>query len=330
MLRSMRRLPRASISAGGPKPRVLLVDDHRGVLDRVAAMLADDFDVAGIATDGRQALEVARRVNPDVVVLDINMPGLDGFETLRALEQDGVHAPVVFLSTLSGDDHVAEAFRRGARGYLEKLHVVRDLAGAIDQVLDGRMFVPTLGSLAELANSSHHAMLLHEDIDAFLDRLAGFFDMALRRGDATCVIATPIVRDGLGERLRTRGWAVGGVPEHDRYRVIDADDALTSFMRNGLPDAGLLAQVAAELEQYRLAVTDSPHARLTVFGNMVVRLIEDGNAAGAIALESIWNSLTSGLPFFTLCAYSRSCFHAGDSDLWVKACAQHRSLSHSH
>jgi DNA-binding NarL/FixJ family response regulator len=326
----MSRLPRSAKSAGDLKPKVLLVDDHRGILDRVSAMLAGDFDVAGTATDGRQALDVARRINPDVIVLDINMPGLNGFDTLRALERDGVRAPVVFLSTVDGDDHVSEAFRRGGRGYVEKLHLVRDLAGAIDQVLDGRMFVPTLGSLAELGHDGHHAMLLHEDADSFLDELAGFFDIALRRGDATCVIATRDVREGLEGRLQRRGWAVGGVPGHDRYRVIDADDALTSFMRNGLPDAALLAQIATELEQYRLAVADVATSRLTVFGNMVVRLIEDGNAAGAVALEAMWDSLTDGLPFFTLCAYSRSCFGKGESDLWESACAQHGSLSHSH
>src|SRR5436190_21458844 len=131
----MNPLPRASKSAGDLKPRVLLVDDHRGILERVAIMLSEDFDVAGVATDGRQALAVARTVNPDVIVLDINMPGLDGFETLRALEQAGAHAPVIFMSTVAGDEHVTEAFRLGGRGYIEKLHLLRGLAGAIDQVL---------------------------------------------------------------------------------------------------------------------------------------------------------------------------------------------------
>jgi AmiR/NasT family two-component response regulator len=74
----MHPLPRFVRSSGAPKPRVLLVDDHRDILDRVSALLVDDFDVAGLATDGRQALDLARQVDPDVIVLDINMPGLDG------------------------------------------------------------------------------------------------------------------------------------------------------------------------------------------------------------------------------------------------------------
>ena len=82
-----------------------------------------------------------------MIVLDINMPGLDGFQTKRALEQAGSRAPVVFLSALDADDYVSEAFRCGGRGYVLKAHLARDLASALDQVLLGRMFVPSLTSL---------------------------------------------------------------------------------------------------------------------------------------------------------------------------------------
>src|SRR5581483_4817808 len=92
------RIPGTPSSGGSSRPSVLIVDDHRGVLDSVSAMLARDFDVAGAAVDGRQALEIARRVSPDLIVLDINMPGLDGFQTFRALEQSGSRAAVVFFS----------------------------------------------------------------------------------------------------------------------------------------------------------------------------------------------------------------------------------------
>src|SRR4051812_10448958 len=72
---TVHRLPRPSDAT---KPRVLLVDDHRGVLDRVSELLADDFDVAGVATDSRHAVDIAGRIAPDLVVLDIHMPGLNG------------------------------------------------------------------------------------------------------------------------------------------------------------------------------------------------------------------------------------------------------------
>lgn len=311
------------------KPKVLLVDDQRGILDRVSAMLDSDFDVAGMAIDGNQALDMASRVSPDVIVLDVNMPGLDGFQTKRALEQAGSQAPVVFLSACDADDYVGEAFRCGGRGYVLKPHLARDLASALDQVLHGRLFAPSLPSLFELADSGGHAMQLYHDHERFLDGLATVFDLALQRGDATCVIGTEALRDGLGDRLRSAGWDVGGAAGHKRYLAIDAADAIGKFMRDGLPDPRLVENIASELDQYRRTVSEGPVSRLTLFGNMVVPLITDGNPAAAIALESQWHRLTDGLPFFTICGYHASCFHDCVPDVWSNACAAHWAVSHT-
>src|SRR4029453_12271227 len=95
-------------------------------------------------------VERARQLEPDAIVLDIGMPGLDGFQTSRALQRAGAHAPVVFLSMYDGDDYVREAFRHGGRGYVVKSRARRDLASAIDQALHGRVFVPSLTALLSL------------------------------------------------------------------------------------------------------------------------------------------------------------------------------------
>jgi DNA-binding NarL/FixJ family response regulator len=321
-------VPRVVRRSGDTKPRVLIVDDHRGVLNRVSATLSIDFDVAGTATDGRQALEIARQVRPDAIVLDIDMPVLDGFQTMRALEQAGSHAPVVFLSTLDSDDHVGEAFRIGAHGYVLKSHIARDLASALDQVILGRRFAPSLATLSALANGGGHAAHLYSDAESFLDELAAVFDMALRRGDATCVIATADVREGLGSRLRARGFDIGGQGSNERYQVVDADAALSRFMRNGLPAAGVIAEIAAELDEYRRSVAGAA-TRLTIYGNMVTVLLTQGNLEAAFALESQWNTVTRGLPFFTLCGYAMSCFQDHVPDVWSRACAEHSAVSHN-
>ncbi len=308
---------------------MLLVDDHRVLLERVSSLLSDDFDVVGLFTDGREAIDAAPTVAPDVVVLDINMPGLDGFQTMRGLKQAGSRAPVVFLSLHDADECVAEAFRCGARGYVLKRQVVHDLSGALDQVLHGRLFAPSLTSLYRLVDGpgASHAMQLHGDVPSFLDGLAAFFDMALRHGDATCIAATEDVREGLRARLRVRGWDVGGSPGHDRCLFLDARDVLNRFMRNGLPDAELLAELVAELDDFRRAVANNATSALTMFGNMVVPLIASGNAAGTIALENQWNALTHDRPYFTLCGYTTSCFHNGSADLWSSVCAEHWAVS---
>jgi CheY-like chemotaxis protein len=307
---------------------VLLVDDHRGVLDAVSALLARDFDVVGAATAGAQALDMVSRTNPDVIVLDVNMPGLDGFQTARALQRDGVaRTPVVFLSAYGEDEYVGQAFQCGGLGYVLKPRIQRDLTGAIDRVLDGAFFVPSLTPLLHLPEGMH-AMQTYDDLETFLDGLAALFERALRRGDATCLIATRPVREGVDARLQRRGFEVIGSSAHARYLAIDAADALKRFMRNGVPDAACLAEIAAELDQYRLAVGEGAAPRLTVFGDMVVSLSEDGNPNAAVHLERMWNELTHGLPFLTLCGWAASCFHHCAPGLWSDVCAEHRALSH--
>jgi len=313
-------------SQAGARPTVLLVDDHQPILDTVSATLAGDFDVAGVATSGAQALDVARAVDPDLIVLDVTMPGLDGFQTARALEEAGSRARIIFLSMHDADDYVGEAFRCGGRGYVLKTRVARDLAHALDHALAGRLFVPTLTSLFHVANGGGHAMELHGDEDSFVDGMAAFFDMALRRGDATCVIGTESLREGLESRLRARGWDIGS---HRRYVAVDAQQALNRFMDDGLPDPSRLAEVAAELDQYRRGVGEGAVPRLTVFGNMVALLHEQGNDQGVLAVESLWNTLTRGLPFFTLCGYSTACFDDSASEVLEGACAAHWAVSHA-
>ena len=311
------------------KPRLLFADDHPAILHRVATLLGDDFDVAGTASDGWQAIDLARQLDPDVIVLDINMPGLNGFQTSRALSDAGSKAPIVFLSALDADEHVGEAFRWGARGFVEKSYIARDLPSAIDHVLSGRQFLPSLTSMFRVANGRGHAIDLHDDAATFLNRVSGYFDLALKRGDATCVIADEETREGLSQRLRSRGWDLAGPSTHNRYLLVDAGAALQRFMRNGLPDPGVLADIATELDQYRLAVTGRQTSCLTLFGNMAGSLMADGNAAAAIALEHRWTAVTKDLPFLTLCGYAPSCFPAAAPTLWANACAEHAMVCHS-
>jgi CheY-like chemotaxis protein len=314
--------------SAGRKPSVLLVDDHRQVLEAVSAMLSADFDVVDVATDGSQAIDKASRLKPDVIVMDVEMPGVTGFQAIRALKQGGSPAtPVVFLSMHGSDEVVSEAFRCGAHGYVLKQRIARDLVAALDQALRGRAFVPSLGALVTAGHDSH-VVQRYGGEDPFLNGLAAAFDLALRRGDATCLIATTSVRDGVRDRLLARGWDVGGAVGHKRFVAIDVADAFKRFMRNGLPEPSLLAEIAAELDDYRRTESEGPTSRLTVAGNMVMMLSEAGNAAAAVATERLWNVLTHDLPFLTICGYASACFH-DDSSAWADICGEHRALSHA-
>ena len=317
------------LRSDGARPRVFLVDDHRGVLERVSALLSENCDVVGTATDGQQALDAIHTVDPDAVILDVNMPGLSGFQTMRALEQSQARARVVFLSMVDTDAEIREAFRCGGRGYVVKTRMYGDLGSAIDQVLAGRQFAPTLTSMLQLGDGGGHTMQLYGETGPLLDELEDFFDLALRRGDATCLIASEEIREGLSLRLQACGWDVGGSQGHRRYRAVDSVESLTRVMRDGRPDAGLLATITGELDQYRRAESRSAASRLTIFGNMSSCLIADGNVEGAMAVERTWHELTHHLPYFTVCGYPTSCFSDGVPALWSNVCAAHSAINHS-
>ena len=123
------------------KIRVLLADDHGGVLDTVARLLVPEFDVVGAVTDGYGLLSAAERLKPDVVIVDISMPILNGIEAVRRLKESGSQARVVFLTVHESSDYVRAALATGALGYVVKPRLGVDLSVAIKEVHTGRSYL---------------------------------------------------------------------------------------------------------------------------------------------------------------------------------------------
>ena len=123
------------------KIRVLLADDHMAMLDGVRAVLGEEFDIVGTANNGRDALLEARRLDPDVVVLDISMPGLNGLQTAGELKCSHHRAKVVFLTVHEDPDFVAAAFAAGASAYVIKSDVATDLVPAIRDAMEGHRYI---------------------------------------------------------------------------------------------------------------------------------------------------------------------------------------------
>jgi DNA-binding NarL/FixJ family response regulator len=123
------------------KPRVLLVDDSERVVRAVSRILADEFDVIGYAHDGAEAIKSVIRLKPDVVVMDIVMPKLDGIQATRRLSQMNLPSKTVVLSGLEDQDFIEAAMAAGASGFVFKSCMVRDLSLAIHEALTGKVFV---------------------------------------------------------------------------------------------------------------------------------------------------------------------------------------------
>jgi len=123
------------------RARVLLVDDHEDFLTLEAGLLEPEFDVITTARDGQVALQEATRLGPDVLILDISMPGLSGIETARHLRAAGSCAKIVFLTVHADPDFVRAGLEAGAAGYVVKSRLAADLIPALREVLAGRSFV---------------------------------------------------------------------------------------------------------------------------------------------------------------------------------------------
>lgn len=123
------------------KIRVLLADDNAAILDRVRSVLGEEFDIVGTANNGRDALEEVRRLDPDVLVLDISMPGLNGLQTAHELKSAHNRTKVVFLTVHEDPDFVAAAFFAGASAYVVKSDVTTDLVPAIRDAMEGRKYI---------------------------------------------------------------------------------------------------------------------------------------------------------------------------------------------
>jgi DNA-binding NarL/FixJ family response regulator len=123
------------------RPRVLLADDHQMLLDALKELLEPKYEVVGLVTDGRAVLKVAEKLRPDIIVLDIAMPQLNGLDAGRQLKQSMPSVKLLFM-TMNEDPYlVGEAFRAGASAFLLKQAAGLELDEAIKEVLKGGSYV---------------------------------------------------------------------------------------------------------------------------------------------------------------------------------------------
>lgn len=165
--------------------RILVVDDHPVVRDGLAAMLntQSDFEVTGEAGDGEEALRKVADCDPDVLLLDLEMPGVDGIETLHRLKERGVKARTIVFTVFDTDERIVSAMRAGAMGYLLKGAPREDVFRAVRVVNEG-------GSLLEPAVASR-----------FLDSINDPDALTARQKEVLKLIATGLLNKEIADRL---------------------------------------------------------------------------------------------------------------------------------
>ena len=126
------------------KPKVLVAEDHLAMRAKVVNLLQGDVDVVAFVGDGQSAVEAANKLMPDILILDVSMPILNGTDVARRLKVQGCKAKIVFLSVSTNVDQVNACFAAGGDAYVSKMRMATDLCYAITEALAGRTFVSSL------------------------------------------------------------------------------------------------------------------------------------------------------------------------------------------
>ena len=123
------------------RTRILLAEDNEALLAELCRELKDEFEIVGTASNGQDAVDGVLRLDPDVIVLDISMPLLNGIEASLLIREGQPRAKVLFLTIHESDEYISAAFSAGASGYVTKRKIASDLAYGIREVSQGNLFI---------------------------------------------------------------------------------------------------------------------------------------------------------------------------------------------
>jgi len=142
--------------------RILLADDHPLLLDGVRCLLEEKYEVVGTVADGKSLVLAAQQLRPDIIVVDISMPEMNGLVAVQSISRAVPATKFIVLSVHSEPAYVSEAFRVGVRGYVSKRAAGVELLSAIRQVLEGRTYLTPLVSTSVSASSQSKRLTLRQ------------------------------------------------------------------------------------------------------------------------------------------------------------------------
>lgn len=227
--------------------RVLVVDDHEVVRRGVRSLLSQsNYDVCGEAVDGRDALEKARQLKPDVIVMDVSMPNRNGLEATREIRSVLPDSEVLMLSQHNAPAMVREAFKAGARGYVVKSSMAKDLLTALDKVSRHETFFDR--AITEIADESghtdaHEILLRSATLEQALRESEELYRSTFELAELGVAHASP---DGRWLRVNDKLCKIVGYSQDELLKLrfqdithpddLAADLAQAEKMRTGLSD----------------------------------------------------------------------------------------------
>ena len=263
---------------------ILVADDFEGWRRQVRSLLRarPEWQVIAEASDGSEAVQKAEELKPDLILLDIGLPKLNGIEGARRIRQLSPRSKIVFLSLYNSLDVVQAALGTGgtgALGYVLKSDARSELLPAVDAVLRSRQFVSSSLQGHESTDTSgekiphRHEVLFYSDDTLFLDSFARFIAVALKAGDAAIVVATESHREALALRLKTQGVNVDASTQQGTYIQLDVAKTLSTFMVNDMPDTARFFEIVGGLIQAAAKAAKGEHSRVVACGECFASLV---------------------------------------------------------
>jgi DNA-binding NarL/FixJ family response regulator len=337
---------------GTSKVRVLVVDDHESMRQWVCSTLRTrpELQVIGEASDGLEAVHKAQELHPDLIVLDIGLPTLNGLDAARQIHALVPESKILFLSQYSSAEIVEGALSSGALGYVTKMHAGTDLLNAVEAVCQGKRFfshglpghhftgamktqVPgrlthegTLPSMAARAGeiTRRHEVQFYSDDASFLVGLTAFIEAALKAGNAVIVIATESHRTSLLGALQAHGVDVAAAVALGRYNPLDAAETLSTFMESTGPNRERFLSAFGALIRFAENAAEGREKQVVVFGEMVALLCAEGRIQAAIELERLANEVSHTPLLHVRCAYPMTEQLQGEP--YAAICAEHSAV----
>jgi DNA-binding NarL/FixJ family response regulator len=303
-----------------PFLRVLVVEDYEPFRRFICLALQQraEFHVIGEVSDGLEAVQRAQEFQPDLILLDIGLPKLNGIEVAKRVRRLAPNARLLFVSQESSPDVVRETFRLGAQGYVHKTRAQSDLLPALEAVVGGKRFVSSGLEFSEGTDPAphRHEILFCSDEAVLLDSLTQFIAAALSAGNAAIVWATESHRDSLLQRLHALGVDIDAAIQRRTYVLSDAAET---------PDPVRMLETIRGLSE-AAAKAGKDHPRVAVCGERAGRLWAEGKTDEAIRLEQLCSDLAKTQEVDILCVYPLP--HGQENASALKSiCAEHTTAN---
>jgi CheY-like chemotaxis protein len=314
----------------GPVFRILLVEDFEPFRQFVRSALQRriDLTLVGEARDGLEAVRKAIDLKPDLVLIDIGLPKLNGMDAAQQIHAAVPNAKLVFVTLESSPAIVREAFRLGAHGYIHKLRAQFDLLPAIETVLAQRQFISSNLEFRNGANTlRRHEVQFYSDDTVFRTSVTSFIGSALKHGAGVIALATKPHEEVIVQRLKEEAVGIESAIRERTFFSMDASEALSSFFPDGRLDrAGALTAFSSVIESVLKAVrTDQP--RVAILGECCGLLCSAGNPDAAIQFEEAGRILFEKYAVDILCTYPLSAFQRPhDGHTFRSVCSEHSAV----